>query len=90
MKAILFALPFICGCADATRFNFVKANSLDEVRQEKNCGESFLPNFGCWRQLDSFGGCHVIVEWPKHTEDARRLQTLGLEVWKCIENNREF
>lgn len=77
------------GCS-SERFEFVKAQSLAEVRDSKNCGESVLPNYGCWRELDMRGGCKIIVEWPKSTADERRLQTLGLEVWKCIEKNREY
>ena len=89
MKAVL-TLLLLAGCADVSRFEFVKAQSLVEVRGDRNCGQSVLPTFGCWRQLDMRGGCRIIVEWPKHSDDANRLRTLGLEVWKCVEGNRDY
>lgn len=90
MRWALLALLLSACAGQADRFEFVRANTLDEVRDARNCGSSVLPNYGCWRRLDATGGCKIIVQWPRHSADGERLRTLGLEVWKCAEGNTEY
>lgn len=89
MRIILICL-LLSACAHQNTFEFVKAQDVEEVRQPQNCGFDVLPNYGCWRTIDIRGGCKIIVVWPNSSGDGNNLQTLGLEVWKCVENNKEY
>ncbi|OGT57511.1 MAG: hypothetical protein A3E01_08205 [Gammaproteobacteria bacterium RIFCSPHIGHO2_12_FULL_63_22] len=91
LLAILLLAPVGCGDQGDTRpLQLVMLKNDIELREKPNCGQSVLPNYGCWRPITVAGGCKVMVVAPRHSGDHARLETLGLEVWKCWTGNMEY
>lgn len=88
-KIAILILILIFACTPRQTME-VKLLPLEEVRAPRNCGPDVLPNFGCWRAIDVTGGCLIIAEAPRDTSDSKRLETLGREVFKCLNHIKDY